>query len=202
MTIVILVEGNTEVGLIDHIRNFVAMQAKQFNRQPAKLKSIVMDGRNPITIGKQIRNSLNMPDVNAVVGLIDVYPQFKHAIEAKEWLMNIAQDAGIRQHFYAHAAQYDVEAWLLPYWDAICQRIGVKQTPISQHPENVNGTQPPAYRLQALYQRAKPPRRYVKTKEMPAILRGKDLGLSINACPEFKAFINTLLKLNNLSPIL
>ena len=49
-----------------------------------------------------------------------------------------------------------------------------------------------------LYLRAKPPRKYRKTIEMPVILRDKDLTFSANACPEFKSFLNTLLTLSNL----
>lgn len=201
MTIVVLVEGDTEVALMEHVRNFLNSQAANVKKTNPKIKSLKIDGANPVTIGKQIRNSLHMFDVVAVVGLIDVYPKFANASDAKKWLFESAKSANITQGFYAHAAQYDVEAWLLPYWDSICQRIGVKQSIPSPYPENINGDNPPAYRLKALYQRAKPARTYIKTKEMPAILRNKDLLTSISACPEFKAFINTLLSLNQLPTI-
>ena len=56
-------------------------------------------------------------------------------------------------------------------------------------------------KLQELYRRAKPPRKYVKATEMYAILQGKDLTVSANRCPEFKAFLNTLLTLSHLEPL-
>ena len=33
---------------------------------------------------------------------------------------------GNNSRFFAHAAKYDVEA-LIPYWDCICNRIGVRR---------------------------------------------------------------------------
>ena len=66
----------------------------------------------------------------------------------------------------------------------------------------VDQMNPPAYRLQELYQRAKPrPRKYIKTTEMYAILEGKDLAVAAAQCPEFKAFLNTLLTLCDLETL-
>jgi hypothetical protein len=36
---------------------------------------------------------------------------------------------------------------------------------------------------------------------MAAILRGKDLTVAAEQCPEFKSFLNTLLKLAGLKPL-
>ena len=146
----------------------------------------------------RVRRELAGRDVAGVVGLIDVFPQFENAAAAKAFLR---QAAGDLSGFHAHAAQYDVEAWLLPYWDDICRRVGVTQSPPGANPETVDGNNPPAYRLKALYRRARPKRKYVKTKEMYAILKGKDLTVAAGRCPEFKAFLNTLLTLSNLEPL-
>lgn len=100
--------------------------------------------------------------------------------------------------FFAHAAQYDVEAWLLPYWDDICRRINVRQGAPGHDPEQVDNTRPPSYRLKELYQRTQPRRSYTKTLEMPAILKGKDLTIAANACSELKSLLNTLLVLSYL----
>jgi len=124
------------------------------------------------------------------------YPNFADAAEAKGFLR---EAVGEEPRFHAHAAQFDVEAWLLPYWDAICRRVGVQQARPGAHPEQVDRQNPPSKRLEELYQRAKPrPRKYVKPIEMAAILRDKDLTVAAMQCPEFRAFLNTLLTLNDL----
>jgi hypothetical protein len=104
------------------------------------------------------------------------------------------------ERFFAHAAQYDVEAWLLPYWHDICRRLKIERRSPGTHPEFVNGQNPPAYHLEELYRLAKPKaRKYSKPIEMREILRGKDLAIAAAACPEFRLFLNTLLELNSLA---
>jgi len=198
VTIVLLVEGETEIALKGAIKQFLDQRAAQHERPRIRLQSRKIKSISREALGKQIRLELQTAGVTSVVGLIDVFPQFKHAdaAAAKSFLLDAARSAGIIKGFYAHAAQYDVEAWLLLYWGAICQRIGVRQGPPGGDPEQVNGVKPPSRRLEDLYGRAK--RAYVKTTEMPAILAGKDLTVAANACPEFKSLLNTLLKLNDL----
>lgn len=195
MTIFLLVEGETERALTRKIKEFLDKRAEAHGQPKSALKSRKIKSIKPVPLGKQIELQLRTSGVTAVVALLDVYPDFKHANEAKRFLLNAARSA---DSFYAHAAQYDVEAWLLPFWDDICKRIGVKQKSPGHNPEQVNRTKPPSYHLKELYKRAKPPRKYSKTLEMPAILKNKDLAKSADACPELKKLLNTLLKLSNL----
>jgi Domain of unknown function (DUF4276) len=58
-------------------------------------------------------------DFDAVIALTDVYTgtnDFQDGADAKakmrEWVGN-------NPNFYPHVAQYDFEAWLLPYWSRI-----------------------------------------------------------------------------------
>ncbi len=198
MTIILLVEGETEIALKRHLKDFVDQRARLHGRSFIALKTRKIKSLNREALGRQIRLELESHDTQAVVGLIDVFPQFKRAdaSAAKQFLMEAARSAGITHGFYAHAAQYDVEAWLLPYWNDICQRVGVQQSSPGNHPEQVNGVRPPSYRLREFYQRAK--REYTKTLEMPIILEGKDLTIAAGACPELKSLLNTLLSLSNL----
>jgi hypothetical protein len=90
----------------------------------------------------------------------------------------------------------------LPFWDSICRRVGVNQGTPGASPELVDLEQPPSKRLAELYQRARIPcQRYVKTREMYAILDGKDLTVAASQCPELKALLNTLLTLGGLDPL-
>ena len=82
-----------------------------------------------------------------VVALTDVYTgtkEFKDAQDAKD---KMRRWVGEESRFYAHAAQHDFEAWLLPFWTDIQRLAGSTAPKPSPHPEQVNHGRPPAYRL-------------------------------------------------------
>lgn len=199
MTIVLLVEGATEMALKEKLKTFLDERAQVESRPKIRFVTKDIMSLDAERLRRRVKLELDTPNVTAVVGLIDVYPKFIGADAAKSFLR---QSVGQEPRFYAHAAQFDVEAWLLPYWDAICRRVGVQQVRPGAHPEQVNDQTPPSKRLHELYRRAKPkPREYVKPNEMAAILRDKDLTIAATQCPEFKAFLNTLLMLSGLEPL-
>ena len=196
MTIVLLVEGATEIALKGKLKAFLDERAKAEGRPRVALRSKDIMTLNPTRLRRRVCLELRGPRVMAVVGLIDVYPNFDSADGAKQFL----QDAvGNEPRFYAHAAQYDVEAWLLPYWNFICRRLGVQRARPGANPEQVDLERPPSKRLDELYRIAKPPRRYVKPIEMAAILRNQDLVVAASQCPELKSLLNTLLTLADLT---
>lgn len=84
--------------------------------------------------------------------------------------------------------EYDVEAWLLPYWNVICNRLGVHRTRPRNHPEQVNNLTPPSKQLEKRYRLAK--RKYKKPLEMTAILEKQDLGVAARECQELRLFLN------------
>ena len=197
-TIVLMVEGDTEAALKRHVKDFLDRRAQVAGQPRVRLETRDIINVASPRLKRRVALELRKPPVIAVVGLIDVFPRFQNAAEAKAYLAESVD----HPQFYAHAAQFDVEAWLLPYWTDICRRVGVQQASPGSNPENVDRMKPPAYRLRELYRRAKPkPRKYVKTTEMYDILRDKDLAVSANQCPEFKAFLNTLLTLSDLEPL-
>jgi len=196
--IVLLVEGSTEKALTNKIKEFLDECAQTHGHPKVALKPKPLMSTRTDELARRIRLELHDPRVMAVVGLIDVFPNFRNAEEAKSYLRHAAEQVGGVDRFHAHAAQYDVEAWLLPYWDDICRRVGVKQRHPGKNPEGVDDTSPPSHHLMELYLRAKPPRKYRKALEMPAVLRGQDLTVSAKACPEFKSLLNTLLMLSDL----
>jgi hypothetical protein len=200
MTVVLLVEGDTETALKAKLKQFLDDHARAPNKPKVRFQSKdLLHGLNATRLKRRVQLELGNPEVTAVVALIDVYPEFSNADEAKRF-MRLA--VGDEPRFFTHAAQFDVEAWLLPYWDAICQRIGVRQALPGAHPEQVNDQNPPSKRLKELYRRAKPrPREYHKPSEMSVILRDQDLTIAAGQCPELKSFLNTLLALNDLEPL-
>ena len=196
MSVVLLAEGDTERALKEHLKQFLDHRALLEGKQRIGLLSRSYLALRQDKLRRQVELLLDEPGVAAVVALIDVFPNFASAREAKTWLRESVDDS---RRFYAHAAQFDVEAWLLPYWDDICRRLKLEKRRPGAHPEHVNGHKPPAYHLDELYRQAKPKaRKYNKPIEMREILRGKDLIIAADACPEFKSFLNTLLTLNGL----
>lgn len=197
MRIVLLAEGDTERALAEHIKCFLDERAEAAGKPKIALRT------KPITLNRgdlrgRIRLELLDPQVVAVVGLVDVYPLFASAEEAKRFLREASAND---PRFYAHAALHDVEAWLLPFWQSICDRIAVRRAAPGAHPEKVDFDHPPSRRLQELYSLAKPPQKYIKPIEMNAVLRGKDLTIAAEQCPEFRALLNTLLTVSGLEPL-
>ena len=198
MKIVLLVEGKTEMALRTVLKAFLDGRADTEERHKVALQTKPMDTRllNSDRVKDQVALSLRDPKVECVVGLIDVYPNFTSAQEAKQFLRSAV---GPEKRFHSHAAQFDVEAWLLPFWDEICKKLRVKRQPPGGNPEEVDLGHPPSRHLAELYRLAK--RSYDKPRDALAILQGKDLTVSASRCPEFKAFLNTLLICANLAAI-
>ena len=199
MTIVLIMEGETEAALKVHLKAFLDQRAALEGKPSVRLKTKPEVGRGKGAFHKRIRLELAEPGVSAVVALVDVYPDYANAAEAKR---DLYAKGGSPPNFYTHAAQHDVEAWLLPFWDEICQHLGVSQGPPGANPEGVDRDRPPSVRLKELYGRAKQPKRsYHKVTEMRRILKGKDLAVIASQCPEFKQLLNRLLTLSDLTPL-
>lgn len=117
MKIAILVEGATETAFKQVLLDFLILRLQKI----PKLKFIPHDGRIPKAdkLKRIIENLLVKDDFDAVIALTDVYTgtnDFQDGADAKakmrEWVGN-------NPNFYPHVAQYDFEAWLLPYWSRI-----------------------------------------------------------------------------------
>ena len=103
--------------------------------------------------------------------------------------------SGRSSRFYPHAAQHDFEAWLLPYWPRIKALADSNRNSPSPHPETVNHDKPPSKHLAEVFRTGGKKRSYSKIRDGAAILRNQDLAISATACPELKAFLNTILDL-------
>ena len=103
--------------------------------------------------------------------------------------------------FYPHAAQHDFEAWLLAYWPEIQRLSGSNRTQPNGNPETVNHGNPPSRRINEVFMNGKKGKRYVKERDASRILREVDLSVSISACPELKAIVNTIFTLCGSNPI-
>ena len=113
MRIALLVEGDTEHALKEHIKRFLDERSTAAGHDKVGLRTrkLLVDKKE---IAKQLRLELTAKDTVAVVALVDVYPYFESSEAAKAFL---SEAAGNDSRFYAHVARHDAEAWLLPFWD-------------------------------------------------------------------------------------
>ena len=192
--IAIIVEGATETMFKPAIRRF--LQTTLAGQMP-RLDFVPQDGRLPKgpALCRLVRNLLR--DHNAVVALTDVYtgttpPDFTNAADAKRQLRAWV---GEEPRFHPHAAQFEVEAWLLPYWPRIQKVAGSTRGAPPGSPETVNHDQPPARLLNAVFGAGTTKRRYSKTRDGSAILRDQNIEVAAAACPELRAFLDTLLQI-------
>lgn len=197
MRIAILVEGKTERVFIPYLRAF--LETRLAGRMP-NIDTIPSDGRIPTggQLKGDVRRLLNdrRRPADAVIALTDVYTgtsDFTDAADAKTKMKQWVDDDS---RFHPHAAQYEFEAWLLPYWETIRNLSGTRHPQISGPPEQVNHGNPPASRLKEVFRLGSRRGAYSKTRDAARILQDQDLMVAIQACPELKALVNTILKLS------
>lgn len=194
MRICILCEGRTEKAFKPFLIEFLKTRLGQ---NMPKLDFSPYDGAIPTEtkLARVVANLLNSgrDRADAVIALTDIYPAFETAAKAKE---QMRQWVGAEPRFHPHVALHDFEAWLLPYWDRIQKLAGRTAKPFGKHPELVNHNNPPAHRLKEFFEAGKCRDSYSKPRDTGRILRDADLLIAINACPEMKAFINTVLRLS------
>jgi hypothetical protein len=199
MRIVILVEGKTEKAFEPYLRSHLQ---KQLAGKMPKLKFIKYDGRIPT--GEKLKRIVEIlvnekkDPADAVIALTDVYtgsmpPEFPTADAAKQ---KMREWVGDEKRFHPHVALHDFEAWLLPYWDRIKELTGSNRKAPGPSPEAVDHGKSPAYRLAEVFRTGPKTQGYVKTRDAGRILMGADLSVAINACPELKAFVETITRLS------
>ncbi len=198
MKIVIICEGKTENAFKPCLVEFLKSRFLELQRK-TQLPKLVFDVHNGAIpkedkLKRVVTNLLNSKKspANAVIALSDVYPAFEDAEDAKS---KMQQWVGVQPHFYPHVALHDFEAWLLPYWDRIRKLAGRDAAPFGSQPETVNHGNPPAHRMVKLFEAGTCRDSYKKPRDAGRILRDADLMVAILACPELKAFVNTILSL-------
>ena len=193
MTIALLVEGETERVFKPHLVRFLNDRIPDGLRP--KLKIHKYNGRIPKSekLLRVVENFLR--DCDYVIALTDVYTgtgDFTSAADAKE---KMRKWAGGGSRFHPHVALHDFEAWLLPYWEEIQSVAGHNRKAPAGKPETVNHGKPPSKRIEEIFRTGTCKRDYLKPRDAKRILDGKDLNVAIQACPELRAFVNTILRL-------
>lgn len=198
MRISIIVEGKTEKAFIPSVREFLKTR---LSGEMPRLDVFPYDGRIPREnkLKRMVENLLQGRNgADHVIALTDVYtgtnpPDFQDAADAKD---KMRQWVGNERRFHPHAAQYDFEAWLLPYWPTIQMLAGHNRVAPEGNPETVNHEKPPAFRIKEIFEIGRCRDSYVKPRDARRILRDNGLSLAISQCAELKAFVNTILRVS------
>ena len=195
MKIALIVEGKTEIAFLPSLKIF--LKSRLPNNMP-RIDPLPYNGRIPKEkkLQRVVTNLLSgSKAADHVIALTDVYtgtqpPEFQDAADAKA---KMRQWVGSEPKFHPHAAQYDFEAWLLPYWSMIQKLAGHNRTAPSGNPETVNHTNPPAHRIKEIFEIGQCRDSYVKPRDSARILRDNDLSVAVGQCSELKALVNTIL---------
>jgi Domain of unknown function (DUF4276) len=199
--IAILVEGRTEQAFKPHLTTF--LRARLAGRMP-HLDMFPYHGRIPKegNLRTKVEKLLaGRQPAYAVIALTDVYTGTGDFIDATDAKAKMRNWVGENSFFYPHVAQHDFEAWLLPYWHEIQRIAGHNRNAPSGPPEAVNHNRPPSHHIQEIFRVGKCRDDYSKPRDANRILRGQDLSVAVNLCPELKAFINTIVTLSGGSPL-
>ncbi len=196
MKIALLIEGQTERVFLPHLRRFLEPRLPE--RMP-RLDPVPYDGRIPTgerlkrEVERLLRNG--MPPADAVIALTDVYTGTTDFRDAQDAKSKMRTWVGNNNRFFPHAAQYEFEAWLLPFWETIQRLAGHNMRSPGGSPESVNHTRPPTVRIREIFEAGNRNRFYIKPRDANRILRENNLGDSALACPELRSLLNTILRL-------
>lgn len=197
MKITVLIEGRTEKAFKPYLLDFLR---RRLDRRMPNIDFFPCDGRVykgeklRRTVENLLRNGRFVSD--AVIALTDVYTGTDDFVDAADAKRKMRAWVGNNSNFHPHAAQYDFEAWLLPFWSDIQKVAGHNKNAPPGPPEAVNHNHPPSYHIREIFRVGACRDGYSKPRNAGRILRGKDLAISANKCPELRAFLNTILTLS------
>jgi hypothetical protein len=192
--IVVLCEGKTEAAIKNGLREVVHRRTGQVDR--IGIKTIQLKGHmHGEKFMRLAQRYLEDAENIGVVALTDVYPNHKDAIDAKTKLKELVANLAGVDKFRPHAAQYEIEAWLMPFWDEVARDLGVNKKKPGANPEEINNEKPPSKHLQELFGLCKQPKtKYEKVIDGPKWLTADRLEQAAKSCPELKAFLNSLIE--------
>lgn len=184
MKIAIIMEGKTERAFLpclrDFLKNHLVGAMPKFDPRP-------YDGHIPKKDKLKKEGELFLTGRHAadhVMALTDVYtgsnpPDFADAQDA---VAKMRQWVGDEPRFHPHAAQYEFEAWLLPYWPTSQQLARHNKKAPATNPETVNHRKPPSQWIKEIFQIGNCGRSYIKTRDASRILRENDLTAAVEQC--------------------
>lgn len=195
MKIVIIVEGKTEKVFLPYLTSFLTDRLR--GKMP-RLEADIFDGLIPTRdkLKRVVLGRLKL-DADYVIALTDVYTgsQPHDFIDATDAKKKMCSWVGEEPRFFPHVAQYDFEAWLLPYWDYIQRLARHNKTLPSKNFESINHGNPPSYRIREIFSIGKSPRHYNKVRDGRSILEKNGIDRAVHECAELRALVNTIITL-------
>ena len=196
MRVALLIEGQTERAFLSHLRQF--LQARLPGKMP-RFDPVPYDGRIPTggRLKREVERLLRAgkSPADAVIALTDVYTGTHEFTDAQDAKKKMRAWVGENDRFHPHAAQFEFEAWLLPFWVTVQRLAGHNKAAPGGPPESVDHLRPPSARIREIFRAGSRGRDYVKPRDADRILRENNLLDSANACPELRALLNTILRL-------
>ena len=171
MRIALLVEGQTERAFLRKLREF--LEGRVAGPMP-HIDPVTYDGRLPK--GERLKRDVlrllgdRKRPADAVIALTDVYTGQREFADAADARAQMREWVGPEPRFHPHAAQYDFEAWLLPYWPTIQRLAGSNRGSPGPHPENVDHDKPPSVRIREVFLAGTKGKAYSKTRDAARIL--------------------------------
>lgn len=152
MNIILMVEGKTEKAILEPLRNFLAPKL------PNKMPKFMLRPYHHLIPKKnnlkfEVNRYLNGPKdpADAVIALTDVYTGKREFKDAKDAKSKMKEWVGNESRFYPCAAQYEFEAWLLPFWEDLQKMAKHNASSPGPNPELINHSNPPSKRIKNLF---------------------------------------------------
>ena len=197
MKFILFVEGHTETKAIP---SFLKRWLDPQLSKPVGIKTVRFEGWPELVKDSPIKANLylSQDSVIAVIALLDlygptIYPNDKNtATERYTWAKQYLEGKVGQDNFFQFFAVHEVEAWLLSDPSIFPNLIKTYVQKISQSPETINNTMPPAKRLNDIYQK-KTKRRYKKVVYGKDLFAKLDPSVAYKKCPHLKELLDTML---------
>ena len=146
------------------------------------VRALLQDGSNHVIILTDVKGPNKFKDAQDAIAQIE------------------SSLGGLREpnnQVFVHAAQYELEAWLIPFWPQIQKLAQSQRQKPTPRPEQINNQNPPSKLLGELWRTGgRKSKSYNKVLHLPKILKGQDLEHASKECPTLKSFLNRLLTLS------
>lgn len=199
MKFVLLVEGHTERrALGGFLKRWLDPQLSQ----PVGMQIVRFDGWPQVVKDTPIkaRMHLGRADVIGVIALLDLHgptfypPGLLDAAERVRWARNHLEGQVTDQRFRQFFAVHETEAWLLSDSGIYRPEVAQAVQKLCDAPEQVDFDEPPAKRLDAIYQ-VKLRRGYKKTVDGEDLFSRLDPRVAAAKCPYLQEMLGEMLRM-------
>ena len=199
MKFILFVEGHTEYKAVPE---FLKRWLDPKLSKPVGIQCVRFEGWAELVKDAPVKAELYLSrsDVIAVIALLDLYgptfyPVGKHTPDERyAWAKRYLEGKVGQEKFFQFFAVHEVEAWLLSEPTIFPTSVRAQVARLSQYPERVNGTNPPAKRLNEVYSK-QTRRRYKKVVYGKDLFAALDPQVAYGKCPYLKELLDAMLKL-------